>query len=49
MDWMSAADREDSLPMPPVLELIALWMLAAAEPFLVELASGPWQLAQLVS
>jgi hypothetical protein len=35
--------------MPPVFERIALWMIDAEEPLLEELASGPWQLAQLVS
>jgi hypothetical protein len=35
-------------PIPPVLLLIAVWIWVAVLPSLAELASGPWQLAQLL-
>src|SRR5689334_1485274 len=49
MDWISAALREEKRPIPPRFAAMAAWMRATVAPLLVEVASGPWHPAQLVS
>ena len=46
-NWVAVREERD--PMPPMLLVIAVWIWLAVLPGLLEVARGPWQLAQLLA
>ena len=45
--WICTAVSDENWPMPPILLLMPVWIIAGVAPWTLDVAIAPWQLAQL--